>query len=51
MEKYKKNEYLSLLENIKNPYFGENVADKILYTIKEKLLQNKINLKKKFNIL
>ena len=51
MQKYKKGEYSYLLRNIKNPYFGKNVAEKILYIIKENLLQNKINLKKKFNLL
>ena len=51
MQKYKKGEYNHLLNNIKNPYFGKNVAEKILYIIKENLLQNKINLKKKFNLL
>ena len=51
MQKYKKGEYNYLLSNIKNPYFGENVAEKILYVIKENLLQDKINLKKKFNLL
>ena len=51
MQKYKKGEYSYLLSDIKNPYFGENVAEKILYIIKENLLQNKINLKKKFNLL
>lgn len=48
MEKYKKNEYLPLLENIKNPYFGENVAEKILSTVKDELSKGKIDLKKKF---
>lgn len=48
MEKYKKNEYLPLLESIKNPYFGENVAEKILCTIKNELNNGKIDLKKKF---
>lgn len=51
MQKYKKGEYSCFLSNIKNPYFGENVAEKILYVIKENLLQDKINLKKKFNLL
>ena len=48
MEKYKKNEYLPLLENIKNPYFGNNVAEKILSTVKDELSKGKIDLKKKF---
>ena len=48
MEKYKKNEYLPLLENIKNPYFGDNVAEKILSTVKDELSRGKIDLKKKF---
>ena len=51
MQKYKKGEYSCFLSNIENPYFGENVAEKILYVIKENLLQDKINLKKKFNLL
>ncbi|WP_270465079.1 MULTISPECIES: UDP-N-acetylglucosamine 2-epimerase [Fusobacterium] len=48
MEKYEKNEYLPLLENIENPYFGENVAEKIIHTIKNELNNGKIDLKKKF---
>ena len=48
IEKYKKNEYLPLLENIKNPYFGNNVAEKILSTVKDELSKGKIDLKKKF---
>ncbi|PHI12613.1 UDP-N-acetylglucosamine 2-epimerase [Fusobacterium polymorphum] len=50
MQKYKKGEYNYLLSNIKNPYFGENVAEKILYTIKNKLNNEKIDLKKKFYV-
>ena len=48
MQKYKKGEYSCFLSNIKNPYFGENVAEKILCTIKNKLNNEKIDLKKKF---
>lgn len=48
MEKYKNNEYLSLLKNIKNPYFGDNVAGKILSVIKNELSKEKFDLKKKF---
>ena len=48
MEKYKNNEYLPLLENIKNPYFGDDVAKKILSVIKDELNKGKIDLKKKF---
>ena len=48
IEKYKKNEYLPLLENIKNPYFGDDVARKILFTVKDELSKGKIDLKKKF---
>ena len=48
MEKYKKNEYLLLLENIKNPYFGDDVAEKILSIVKDELSKGKIDLKKKF---
>ena len=48
MQKYKKGEYSYLLSDIKNPYFGENVAEKILCTIKNKLNNEKIDLKKKF---
>ena len=48
MEKYKNNEYLPLLENIKNPYFGNDVAKKILSVIKDELNKGKIDLKKKF---
>ena len=48
MEKYKKNEYLPLLENIKNPYFGDDVAEKILSIVKDELSKGKIDLKKKF---
>ena len=50
MQKYKKGEYNYLLSNIKNPYFGENVAEKILYTIKNKLNNEKIDLTKKFYV-
>ena len=48
MQKYKKGEYSCFLSNIENPYFGENVAEKILCTIKNKLNNEKIDLKKKF---
>lgn len=48
MEKYKNNEYIPLLENMRNPYFGDNVAEKILSTIKNELNNQKIDLKKKF---
>ena len=48
MEKYKKNEYISLLENIENPYFGDDVAEKILSIVKDELSKGKIDLKKKF---
>jgi len=48
MKKYKKNEYLPLLENIKNPYFGDDVAEKILSVVKDELSKGKIDLKKKF---
>ena len=50
MEKYKKGEYNYLLSNIKNPYFGENVAEKILCVIKKILNNSKIDLKKKFYV-
>lgn len=48
MEKYKKNEYFPLLENIENPYFGDDVARKILSIVKDELSKGKIDLKKKF---
>lgn len=48
MEKYKNSEYLPLLEDIKNPYFGNDVAKKILSVIKDELNKGKIDLKKKF---
>ena len=48
MEKYKNDEYFPLLKSIENPYFGDNVAEKILYTIKKELIEGKIDLKKKF---
>ena len=48
MEKYKNSEYLPLLEDIKNPYFGNDVAKKILSVIKNELNKGKIDLKKKF---
>ncbi|WP_022818992.1 UDP-N-acetylglucosamine 2-epimerase [Fusobacterium russii] len=48
MEKYKNNEYLPLLKNIKNPYFGDDIAEKILSIIKDELSKGKIDLKKKF---
>lgn len=48
MEKYKNNEYLPLLRNIKNPYFGNDVAEKILSVVKDELNKEKIDLKKKF---
>lgn len=48
MESFKRNEYIRLLEQTQNPYGGENVADKIVATIREELLKGKMNLKKKF---
>lgn len=50
MQKYKKGEYSYLLRNIKNPYFGKNVAEKILCIIKNRLNNEKIDLKKKFYV-
>lgn len=41
-------EFKSKLYDIKNPYEGTNTSEKIIKTIKDFLLNNKINLKKKF---
>lgn len=42
------NEFRSTLQNVVNPYGDGNTTDKIIAVIKEYMLENKIDLKKKF---